>query len=35
MVFDQVEEVFMEKDFKNRTVLQIICENDLKSFIVK
>jgi hypothetical protein len=30
-----VEDVFMEKDFRKRTVLSIITQNDIKSFIVK
>lgn len=33
--FESVEHVFMEKDFKNRTVLEIITSNDIKTFIVK
>ena len=35
MEFEQVENVFMEKDYKDRTVLSIITKNDIKSFIVK
>lgn len=35
MPFEFVENVFMEKDFKGRTVLQIISKNNIKSFIVK
>lgn len=35
MPFEYVEDVFMEKDFKNRTVLKIITTNNIKSFIVK
>jgi hypothetical protein len=35
MMFEQVEEVFMERDFRDRTVLSIISQNDIKPFIVK
>lgn len=35
MPFEYVEDVFMEKDFKNRTVIQIITIHDIKSYIVR
>lgn len=35
MPFDQVEDIFMERDFLDRTVLSMITENDIKLFIVK
>ncbi len=34
MRFDHVEDVFMERDFLDRTVLNIITDNKIKSFIV-
>jgi hypothetical protein len=34
MRFDEVELIFLEKDFKDRTVLNIITQNDIKEFIV-
>lgn len=34
MRFDHVEEIFMERDFLDRTVLNIITDNNIKPFIV-
>lgn len=34
MRFDHVEDIFMEKDFLDRTVLNVITDNSLKPFIV-
>ena len=34
MRFDHVEDIFMERDFLDRTVLNIITDNSLKPFIV-
>ena len=33
--FEKVEQLFMEKDFFDRTVLKIITDNNITSFIVK
>lgn len=33
--FDEIERIFLEKDFKDRTVLNIITENEIIVFIVK
>lgn len=33
--FERVEQLFMEKDFLDRTVLKIITDNNITSFIVK
>jgi len=32
--FDQIEDIFMEKDFLDRPVLTIVTDNDIKPFIV-
>jgi len=34
MQFDHVEEIFMERDFLDRTVLNIVTENQIMPFIV-
>ncbi len=34
MQFDKVEEIFMEKDYVERSVLTIITDNNIMSFIV-
>ena len=34
MQFDHVEEIFMERDFLDRTVLNIITHNNIMPFIV-
>ena len=34
MQFDQVEEIFMDRDFLDRTVLNIITDNRIMPFIV-
>jgi hypothetical protein len=34
MRFDHVEDLFMERDYLDRTVLNIITDNKIKSFIV-
>jgi hypothetical protein len=34
MRFDHVEDIFMERDFLDRTVLNIITDNNIKPFIV-
>ena len=31
--FDQIEEIFLERDFKDRSVLNIITENDIMTFV--
>jgi len=33
--FDDIELIFMEKDFKDRSVLKIITQNEIMGFIVK
>lgn len=35
MRFDEVEQIFLEKDFKDRTVLNIITDNDIIDFVVQ
>jgi hypothetical protein len=35
MKFEQVEPIFLEKDYKSRIVLQIILDNGIKEFIVR
>jgi hypothetical protein len=32
--FDHIESIFMERDFKDRSVLSIITENDIMTFVV-
>lgn len=32
--FDHVEDIFLEKDFRERSVLNIITENNIMTFIV-
>jgi hypothetical protein len=34
MRFDQVEDIFVERDFKGRSVINIITDNNIMSFIV-
>ena len=34
MQYDHIEDIFMDKDFHDRTVLKIITDNKIMSFIV-
>lgn len=35
MQFEDVEQIFLEKDFKDRSVLNIVTDNAIMKFIVK
>lgn len=35
MQFEDVEQIFLEKDFKDRSVLNIVTDNTIMKFIVK